>query len=157
MATRGRIEEKLREVVEAAIRFERFELVDLTFSKGSGRGLLRIVIDREGTGVSVEDCANISRELSAILDVEDVIPGSYVLEVSSPGLDRPLRNPGEYLRFAGRLAKVTLEKPLEDKRAVLVGRIVRVEGDRVVLEDGKDRTVSVAFADIKKARLEVEF
>jgi len=149
------LESKVRDLAESILRFERFELVELSFARGSGRGLLRLIIDREG-GVSVEDCAAVSRELSAVLDVEDVIPGSYTLEVSSPGLDRPLKSLNDFLRFGGRLAKVTLNEAIEGQK-VHIGRIVRVDEGLVILEVGGKGTVSVPYQNIKKARLEVEF
>ena len=149
------LERKLRELAESILRFERFELVELSFGRGSGRGLLRLVIDRED-GVSVEDCATISRELSAVLDVEDLIPGSYTLEVSSPGLDRPLKSLSDFLRFGGRLAKVTLEEAMDNQK-VFIGRIMRVEDDNVILDVAAKGTVTIPYQNVKKARLEVEF
>ncbi len=143
------------ELAESILRFERFELVELSFGRGSGRGLLKLVIDRED-GVSVEDCATISRELSAVLDVEDLIPGSYTLEVSSPGLDRPLMSLSDFLRFAGRLAKVTLEEAMDNQK-VFIGRIMRVEDGNVILDVAGKGTVTIPYQNVKKARLEVEF
>jgi len=149
------LEKKLMELAESILRFERFELVELSFGRGSGRGLLKLVIDRED-GVSVEDCATISRELSAVLDVEDLIPGSYTLEVSSPGLDRPLMSLSDFLRFAGRLAKVTLEEAMDNQK-VFIGRIMRVEDGNVILDVAGKGTVTIPYQNVKKARLEVEF
>jgi len=149
------LEERLIELVEPILRFRRLELVELTFQRGSGRGRLRIVIDEE-KGVSVEECAEVSREVSALLDVEDVVPGSYVLEVSSPGLDRPLRRKEDFLRFAGRLARVTLAEP-RGGQGLLIGRIRRVEGDDVVLETEGGELVTLPYAGIRRARLEVEY
>lgn len=143
------------ELAESILRFERFELVELSFGRGSGRGLLKLVIDRED-GVSVEDCATISRELSAVLDVEDLIPGSYTLEVSSPGLDRPLMSLSDFLRFAGRLAKVTLEEAMDNQK-VFIGRIMRVEDGNIILDVAGKGTVTIPYQNVKKARLEVEF
>ena len=149
------IEDSLRDLIEPVLRFRRMELVELSFAMGSGRGVLKVIIDQEG-GVSVEDCASVSREISALLDVEDAVVGSYTLEVSSPGLDRPLKELEDFLRFAGRLAKVTFSEPV-DGRKFVIGRILRVDGEEVVLDAGDGRTVVVAFGNIRKARLEVEF
>jgi len=149
------LEHKLRELTESILRFEQFELVDLSFSRGSGGGLLRIVMDRDG-GVSVEDCAMVSRELSAVLDVEDLIPGRYILEVSSPGLDRPLKGLADFMKFGGRLAKVTLHEAVDGQK-VLTGRIMRVEGENVLLDLPGKGTLTLRYSNVKKARLEVEF
>src|SRR3982750_3210954 len=90
------------------------EIFDVQFRREAAGMVLRVQIDRPGPAataedsVSVEDCAHVSRDLSAVLDVEDVVPTAYTLEVSSPGLDRPLRRPDDYRRFVGRLAKLVL-------------------------------------------------
>lgn len=149
------LQDRLRDLIEPVLRFRRMELVELTFSGGSGGGLLKVIIDQE-LGVSVEDCAAVSREISALLDVEDAVAGSYTLEVSSPGLDRPLKGLQDFLRFAGRLARVTFLEPV-DGRKFIIGRILRVDGQDVVLDAGEGRTVVVAYGNIRKARLEVEF
>jgi len=149
------LKDRLTKVIEPLIRFRRLELVDVVFSKGSGRGLLKVIIDHDH-GVGIDDCTAVSREISALLDVEDIVPGSYALEVSSPGLDRPLKSLEDFMRFSGRLAKVTMAEQVDDKK-FLVGRILRVEGESVVLECDGDLTIAVPFNNIKKARLEVEF
>lgn len=149
------LEDRLRDLIEPVLRFRRMDLVELSFAGGSRGGILKVIIDQEG-GISIEDCASVSREVSALLDVEDAVPGSYTLEVSSPGLDRPLKGLQDFLRFAGRLAKVTFMEPV-DGRTFIIGRILRVDGEDVVLDAGEGRTVVVAYGNIKKARLEVEF
>lgn len=122
-----------------------YELVDVETSRG---GLLRIFMDSP-RGISVEDCARVSNHLSRALAVEGI---DYErLEVSSPGLDRPLKRLEDYARFAGKKASVRLKLPLEGRRR-FEGRIVGTEGDRVVLEVEGER-VSFAFADIDRARL----
>ncbi len=105
--------------------------------------------------VGIEDCEAVSREVSAQLDVEDPISGNYTLEVSSPGVDRPLFTPAQFARFLGEQAKVVLHLP-QDGRRRLQGRIVAVEGERIDLEvDAKPepQRVSVVFDNIEKARL----
>ena len=132
--------------------------------------VLRIQIDRPGSGataeesVSVEDCARVSRDVSAVLDVEDVIPAAYTLEVSSPGLDRPLRGPAEYNRFTGRRAKLVMREAI-DGQMFFKGRLAGTEegpkGDgaltavMIVTDDG--RTHRVPLGAITRANLEVEF
>src|SRR5262245_64205324 len=106
--------------------------------------VLRVQIDRPGPAataeesVSVDDCAHVSRDLSAILDVEDVVPSAYTLEVSSPGLDRPLRRPDDYRRFAGRLAKIVVRGPI-DGQGFFRGRLGGVDGGDVII-DGDARS-----------------
>lgn len=135
------------------------ELLGLEYLPAPGGAVLRLYIDvpaAQGEGgeqaqVTIEDCERVSREVSAQLDVEDPISGNYTLEVSSPGVDRPLFTPAQFARFAGESAKVNLKLP-QDGRRRLQGRIVRVEGATVVFEvDGRELAVSVDSID--KARL----
>ena len=135
-------------------------IFDVQFRRESGGMVLRIQIDRPGTarpedGVSVEDCAAVSRDLSAVLDVEDVVPTAYILEVSSPGLDRPLRGEADYRRFEGRLAKVVTLEPV-DGQSSFAGRISGIDTGALLLAEGR-RMHRVPLALIKRARLDVEF
>jgi ribosome maturation factor RimP len=139
------------------------EVFDVQYRRESGGMVLRIQLDRPGPAataddsVSVDDCAAVSRELSTILDVEEVVPGAYVLEVSSPGLDRPLRHADDFRRFAGRLAKIVMREPV-DGQSFFRGRLEGVEGDAVVIDAGDDgRRHTVPLAAITRAHLEVEF
>jgi len=119
---------------------------------GGGRPVLQIMAERrDGTDMTVEDCAEISRAVSALLDVEDPIAGAYVLEVSSPGLDRPLTRLDDFVRFAGCEAKLELTEPV-DGRKRFRGRLAGLDGDRLRMttEDG-DRLLPVAA--IRSARL----
>jgi len=132
-----------------------------------GRGMvLSVQIDRPGTSataeesVSVEDCARVSRDLSAVLDVEDTIPTAYTLEVSSPGLDRPLRGAADYSRFAGRRAKLVLREPV-DGQMFFKGRLDGIDGSEggavvtIVGDDGRPHRVPLGV--VTRANLEVEF
>ena len=130
------------------------ELVHVEF-KG---GVLRLILDREPGGVTHEDCANVSRQASALLDVVDFGPARYTLEVSSPGLDRQLYRPEDYGRFSGRLARVTIQPPGERKRTV-IGRITDfdpADGGRVTVTDDKGGTEVIPLSQVLKARLEIE-
>jgi len=137
------------------------EIFDVEWKIGKQR-LLRVYIDRlpgpqnpEGFGVTHKDCERVSEQLSVILDVEDLVPGpSYVLEISSPGLDRKLIKPADYERFGGRLAKVWLNEPVENQN-YLEGRLAGY-ADGVVKLAVRNRDVEVPFAGIKKANLVVE-
>src|SRR3954454_13881205 len=130
--------EKVREIAGRVAADRGLEIFDVQFRREAPGMVLRIQIDRPGAAaedsVSVEDCAHVSRDLSAILDVEDVVPTAYTLEVSSPGLDRPLRRPDDYRRFAGRLAKIVMSEWV-DGQGFFRGRLGGVDvGD--VLIDG---------------------
>jgi ribosome maturation factor RimP len=141
------------------------EIFDVQFRREASGMVLRVRLDRPGPAasaeesVSVEDCARVSRDLSAILDVEDVVPTAYTLEVSSPGLDRPLRSADDYRRFTGRRAKLVMRERI-DGQGFFKGRLAGVDGDDglVVIIDGDDgRTHRVPLGVITRANLEVEF
>ena len=138
------------------------EVFDVQFRR-EGRGLvLRVQIDRPGPAataeesVSVADCAHVSRELSAMLDVEDVVPDAYTLEVSSPGLDRPLRRPDDYRRFAGRRAKLVMREPVDGQK-YFKGRLGGLDQDAVLIDAEDGRRHRVPIGVITRANLEVEF
>jgi ribosome maturation factor RimP len=127
-----------------------FELVDAELSGGRQHRTLRVYIDSPH-GVTVDDCAAVSRQLSAILDVEDPFPGSYTLEVSSPGLDRPLVTPADFRRFQGEVVKVRLLNALDGRRN-FTGRLVETTGESVVIEADHER-FQLPLAEIERARL----
>jgi ribosome maturation factor RimP len=124
--------------------------------------VIRVFIDRPGpaatpeVSVSIEDCAEVSREIGTILDVEDPLPSAYTLEVSSPGLDRPLRGAEDYRRFAGRLAKIVVSEAVDNQKA-FEGRLRGVEDSAVLLEGPRGRMHRLPMQLITRARLEVEF
>lgn len=127
------------------------ECLGIEWVPGRGEGLLRLYIDRADGTVTVDDCEAASREVSALLDVEDPIAGHYVLEVSSPGIDRPLFSAEQFARFIDDEAKVTLKLPRDGRRR-LRGRIVEVVGERITLEaDGA--AIQVRQDEIESARL----
>ena len=153
--------EKIREAAERVARSEGLEIVDVEWKIGKQR-LLRVYIDRlpdpanpGAPGVSHNDCQRVSEQLSVILDVEDLVPGpSYVLEVSSPGLDRKLIRPADYERFAGRLARIWLNEPVENQK-YFEGRLAGYADGAVKLKL-KNRELAVPYAAIRKANLVVE-
>ena len=141
--------QRLIELLEPPVEALGYELVDLDFRVGR-RGLLRIFIDKE-KGVNLADCELVSRQLSAFLDVEDPLPGRYVLEVSSPGLDRPLRTLEHFRRFRDCRAKVRLREPRESRR-MLNGRLLGIREESIVMDvDGEIWRLQPA--DIASARL----
>jgi ribosome maturation factor RimP len=137
----------------------KLELVDIEFGRVGRDAVLRLFIDKEG-GVMLDDCADFSRELSAVLDVEDVIACNYTLEVSSPGLDRPLKKQADYDRFAGRLIKVRTYQPFLDdsgnKRKTFLGKLEGLVDGVVKMTLKEGQTASIPLAQVAKANLEFE-
>jgi ribosome maturation factor RimP len=127
------------------------ELLGVEFAPTGNSAMLRLYIDAPGRHVAIEDCEAVSREVSAVLDIEDPIASEYTLEVSSPGIDRPLFTAAQFARFTGEQAKLTL-RIAQDGRRRFVARIIGVEGDVVLLahEAGDMR---VEHDNIEKARL----
>lgn len=145
----------LQDMLEPSINALGFELVGLEYLNQGHHSLLRIYIDSE-QGIQVEDCAMVSRQVSALMDVEDPIRGEYTLEVSSPGVDRPLFKAEHYERFVGSLVDIRLRVANELGRRKFKGRIQAVEVDRVLVEvDGE--TVTFALDNIEKANLVPEW
>jgi len=126
------------------------ELVEIQFRREGHGWVLRLFIDKEG-GITIDDCATVSRQVSAYLEVEDLIAHAYHLEVSSPGLERPLRKREDFIRYADRLARIKLREPLGEQK-VLVGTLLGLEGDTVVLALEKE-TVRIDLENISRARL----
>lgn len=143
------------------------EIFDVQVRRESGGWVVRVFIDRpapadeHGTEepVGIEDCQHVSRDLGTLLDVEEELTeglnAAYTLEVSSPGLDRPLRGDADFRRFKGRLAKIVTREPVEGQSA-FAGRLAGVEDGRVLLSEGR-RTHRIPLSLIARARLEVEF
>ncbi len=128
------------------------ELVGVEFHPNSRNSLLRLYIDAEG-GITVDDCARVSGQVSGTLDVEDPIRGQYTLEVSSPGLDRPLYLPEHFERFTGCSVRLQLLRPLEGRRGMrMTATLLAVEGDELVVETQGEH-LNIPLAEINKARL----
>ena len=146
--------EKIREMAERVATSEGLHLVDVELKGGNSNPLLRIYIDKT-EGVSHADCALVSEQLSAMLDVEDRFPGRYTLEVSSPGLDRKLTKPSDFTYFVGRRARLVLKEAIGDQK-VLEGRLAGFENGRVRLDLGEHGVQEFDFVNIRKAQLVVE-
>jgi len=135
------------------------ELVELEYRKEGQGMMLRLYIDKPG-GVTLDDCADVSRELSEILDVEDVVHAHYNLEVSSPGLNRPLKKESDYLRYAGRLVKIKTFEMVEDsagnKRKTFLGELLGLEGGSVSMKLTEGQSAAIPLDKIAKANLEFE-
>jgi ribosome maturation factor RimP len=148
------LRDKIKEIIEPVINSLGLKLDDLEVGKTRGKGLLRVFIDKEG-GVTIDDCERVSRELDVVLDVEDPIPYSYVLEVSSPGLDRPLRKPSDYGQYKGSLVRVITSEPIK-RQTFFIGKVAEVRDLEVVLALPKNIMVTIPFKKIARARLEVD-
>ena len=146
--------EKIREMAERVATSEGLHLVDVELKGGSSNSLLRVYIDKE-VGVSHADCQLVSEQLSAMLDVEDPFPGRYVLEVSSPGLDRKLTKPSDFAYFVGRRARLVLKEAIGEQK-VLEGRLAGFENGRVRLDLSEHGLQELDLANIRKAQLVVE-
>ncbi|MGQ9655409.1 MAG: ribosome maturation factor RimP [Thermodesulfobacteriota bacterium] len=140
----------LWEILEPVVTSEGVELVELEFQREAQGWVLRLFIDREG-GVTVRDCAEISQQVSHLLDVKDPIDRPYLLEVSSPGLERPIRKLEDFKRFVGQKVKIALSSGGK-RRKVVQGILVGVEGDRVLVDRGSE-ALRVPLDGIAKARL----
>jgi ribosome maturation factor RimP len=150
MATASTLRERLIGLVEPLAGRLGYELVDLEYGAGRGHGLVRVFIDA-AAGVGVDDCERVSREISALFDVEDPIPVAYTLEVSSPGFDRVLRTREHFGRFVGSRVFVELKEPRDGRRRY-TGELLAVDDEGIALAVDRER-VAVAFAEIGKARL----
>ncbi|GAB4511248.1 MAG: ribosome maturation factor RimP [Sulfuricaulis sp.] len=144
----------LRKLLEPGVSAMGFELVDLEVAGSHHNPTLRVYIDSP-RGVNVDDCAKVSRQLSALLDVEDPLPGHYILEVSSPGLDRPLVKPEDFKRYIGETIKVKMQQPVLGRRN-FSGRLVDVTADHAVVEVDKE-SFNLAFDEMERARLVPRF
>lgn len=150
-----RIVERVSEILGPVLDQLGLELVEITFRVEGGRWILRVTIDCEG-GVQVQHCTAVSRELGVHLDVEDLIPVKYYLEVSSPGLDRPLKDEDDFRRFTGRLVKIKVSRSIGGRKKIN-GTIEGIENGvvSVLLEDGL--RLEVPVEDITSARLDYKF
>jgi ribosome maturation factor RimP len=147
--------DELTQLLSPVIASLGLECLGVEYSPYSGASLLRIYIDAPDRAVDIDDCERVSREVAAVLDVEDPIKGRYTLEVSSPGLDRPLFTPAQFARFAGQSAKLSLNVPLDGRRR-FQGPIKAVDGERITIEqDGVD--VVIEHGNVLKANLVPEF
>ena len=144
----------IEKLIEPALADLGFALVRVHFSGGgSSRAQLQIMAEPlEDREMTVEDCADISRHLAAVLDVEDPIKDAYLLEVSSPGVDRPLTRPDDFSRFAGELVKITLKRAIDGQKRFR-GRLTGIENNQVIVETGTGRLVA-DFEDIDKAKID---
>jgi ribosome maturation factor RimP len=149
--------EQIRQILDPILLSMGLDLWDLEFQKQGPKWLLRVYIDREiGGGVTLQDCESVSRDLSAALDVEDIIPHAYTLEVSSPGLDRTLSKPEHFIRFAGSAVKIKTYQPINGEK-VFRGKLLGMADSVVTIELEAGTVLEIPMTNITKASLEVEF
>ncbi|MBI5746520.1 MAG: ribosome maturation factor RimP [Nitrospirae bacterium] len=148
-------EEKVMGIAKPIVDSLGYELIDVEYLAGGNRAKLRLFIDKEG-GVTLDDCEKASRYIGYALDVEDPMPTPYVLEVSSPGLDRPLKKPSDYERYKGRLVKIKTKAPVNNQM-VFIGRLSGIINEKVEIKLDGEKALSISLDDIRLARLEVEF
>lgn len=146
------IAEKVRELAEPLVEAEGMELVDVEYLQERGRWLLRLTIDKPG-GITLDDCQTVSRQVERVLDVEDPIEAAYSLEVSSPGVERPLKKEADFERFAGNKAEVRTARAIgEPPRRNFKGRLLGIES-RIIRMEIDGRVFEIDFAEVAKAHL----
>src|SRR4030095_15727968 len=146
--------EKIEAVLEPVVQSAGCELVAFEWTMEGGRAVLRVLVEKEG-GVLVKDCEKISHLLDPLLDVEDLIPGRYNLEISSPGLERPLRKFNDFKRFTGNAVRLKTKIPLQN-RSHFKGVIRKVEDETIFIE-GEGTIFEIPFKEIYRARLEIDW
>jgi ribosome maturation factor RimP len=147
--------DRVRELVVSALDGLGLELFDLTLHKAGRRQILRIFIDKEG-GVTLDDCQRASREISTLLDVKDIVPGSYSLEVSSPGINRLIRNEQEFQKYEGSKIKVRLFTDISNQKT-FIGINRGVGEDILRLEISPGQEIHIPVHEVARANLEIDF
>ncbi len=148
------IREKIAIFSESIAEQHGVRVYDVEIVGNARNPFVRVYLDREG-GISLDECAKFSRSLSALLDVEDLFPAAFVLEVSSPGIDRQLKKLKHYEQSIGKLARVVMKKT-EDANNVFIGRIIDVQDNLISLLTGDGQNLLIPFDTISRARLEIE-
>lgn len=149
------IQEEITKLAEPLLLHEGLELVAVEYKMEEGQWIVRVFIDKEG-GVTLGDCAKVSRELGNLLDIKDIIIHEYNLEVSSPGLDRPLVKEIDFLKNKGKKIKIKVGEKIDDRRN-FTGILEGIDGDDVILEGEQGDRWRIPFANIDKARLVYDF
>jgi ribosome maturation factor RimP len=148
------ITKQVSDLIEPIVNELGFQLVDVEYLTDLGRWVLRIYIDREG-GITVDDCAKVSRELGDLIDIKNIIEHEYVLEVSSPGLNRPLKKEADFIRVIGKKIKVRTRMPSNGQRNFI--GILHDFREHELYIQSKGELITLAWADVEKANLIYEF
>lgn len=146
--------DRVRTIAEPIVLNEGMELVDIEYRREAGGWVLRLIIDKRG-GVTLDDCVRISQETGRSLDIEDFISNRYRLEVSSPGLDRPLKKERDFINFSGRSIRVKTVHPVGNQKT-FSGRLIKCEAGQIEMET-EGGTVQIPLSNIARANLEVEY
>ncbi len=144
----------IKEIILSVIKPMGIELYELEYIPQGIRWILRIYIDKEG-GVTLDDCTRVSSMVGSLLDEKDIIPHTYLLEVSSPGLDRPLKRPSDFRRLKGRLIKVNTKSPYHE-RTYFRGKLIYTDDERIIIQLNKE-SIEIPLSDIAIAKAEIEF
>ena len=147
--------DRIRRLIEEVVESQGYELVEAELKGGGNNSVLRIFIDKS-TGISHHDCELVSEQVGTVLDVEDLIPFAYTLEVSSPGLDRKLVKDSDYTRFEGKLAKIQTRVPLQNQKT-FKGRLRGLQGGSILLEVPKGGLMEIPLDVVHEARLEFDW
>ena len=147
--------DRIRQVAEKVIESLGYELVELELKGGGKHSILRVFVDKP-EGITHGDCELVSEQLGTVLDVEDLIPFAYTLEVSSPGLDRKLVKDSDYTRFEGKLAKIQTRVPLQNQKT-FKGRLRGLQGGNVLLELSRGGVMEIPLEVIQESRLEFDW
>ncbi len=149
--------ERIRQLLDPILKSMGLDLWDLEFHKQGPKWLLRIYIDREiGGSITLGDCERVSRDLGAVLDVEDIIQHGYTLEVSSPGLDRALTKPEQFIRFAGSIVRIKTFQPINGQK-VFRGKLLGLVDADVCIESESGEILRIPFSNVTKTSIEIEF
>ncbi|MGE5173336.1 MAG: ribosome maturation factor RimP [Betaproteobacteria bacterium] len=146
--------DQIRQLLDPVLDSLGLSLWDMDFQKHGPKWLLRIYIDREASGVTLNDCEAVSRDLGAALDVEDIIPHAYTLEVSSPGLDRKLTKPEHFIRFAGSAINMKTFQQINGQK-VFHGKLLGLAGESVQVELDTGVVVEISIGNVARASLQV--
>jgi ribosome maturation factor RimP len=144
----------IESLITPLVEQEKMELVDLQLTNEHGKRVLRVFLDKQG-GFNLSDCESMSQKLGMALDEKDIIKGAYVLEVSSPGLNRVLKKEKDFVKFSGQRVKISVFTPINGQRHFL-GAIISAGNGKVIIEDISGKTVEIGFDNVALARLEPE-
>lgn len=151
--TEREIVERVRAMIHPIVLNEGMEVVDIEYRRESGGWILRLILDKEG-GVTLDDCTRVSQEVGRSLDVEDILQTSYTLEVSSPGLTRPLRTEKDFMKYLHRLVKVKTVDPIQNRRQ-FKGKLLGVSENEVEIEVERE-IFQIPLSNVAKANLEID-
>lgn len=148
----GRVSDRVQQIVRPVLNNQGLELVDVEYVKEGGDWFLRIFIDNENSDVNIGDCENISRIVSDLLDTEDPIAQAYNLEVSTPGIERPLKKLADFKKIQGKLAYIKTYAPINGQKE-FAGKITKTEDNNIFIKTDKEEIIKISYNSIAKANL----